>query len=201
MWDENGSEDNKAITHQIVDRPKVMGAINVSREYVQPQWVYDCINNLHLLPTELYAVGAKLPPHLSPFVDENAQGYTPEYRAKLDSIIKGAGKDFPKPEENIGQDVSDSEDYESEGEEVPAPVVPAKKNLKRKLAKQEQQEEEAEQKDTAQALLPKKKRRILQGIKNSQRVKSSEVSKLEEKRAALRSGAAVINSDCIIEYK
>jgi hypothetical protein len=42
----------------------MFGVPKISREYVQPQWVYDSINNLFLLPPELYAVGAQLPPHL-----------------------------------------------------------------------------------------------------------------------------------------
>jgi pescadillo protein len=41
---------------QIVDRP-TQGHIFLSREYVQPQWVYDCINARIILPTEDYMVG------------------------------------------------------------------------------------------------------------------------------------------------
>lgn len=52
------------ITHQIIDRPKILGQPIIAREYVQPQWVYDCINIRALIPTEEYGVGKKLPPHL-----------------------------------------------------------------------------------------------------------------------------------------
>lgn len=41
---------------QIVDRP-TQGHIFLSREYVQPQWVYDCVNARIILPTEDYMVG------------------------------------------------------------------------------------------------------------------------------------------------
>ena len=46
-WEGPGSPfsaDDPKITHQIVDRPSVMGIKVSSREYVQPQWVYDSIN-------------------------------------------------------------------------------------------------------------------------------------------------------------
>lgn len=41
---------------QIVDRP-TQGHVYLSREYVQPQWVYDCVNTRIILPTEAYMVG------------------------------------------------------------------------------------------------------------------------------------------------
>lgn len=41
---------------QIVDRP-TQGHIFLSREYVQPQWVYDCVNARIILPTDAYLVG------------------------------------------------------------------------------------------------------------------------------------------------
>lgn len=41
---------------QIVDRP-TQGHKFLSREYVQPQWIYDCVNARILLPVEEYVVG------------------------------------------------------------------------------------------------------------------------------------------------
>lgn len=41
---------------QIVDRP-TQGHKFLSRDYVQPQWVYDCINNRVRLPTDGYVLG------------------------------------------------------------------------------------------------------------------------------------------------
>lgn len=51
----------------------------LSRSYVQPQWLFDSINHRVLMPAELYAPGVVPPPHLSPFVDNEAEGYTPEF--------------------------------------------------------------------------------------------------------------------------
>lgn len=50
-WDSTASEDagpytaaDPRITHHIVDRPKLQSEPLSGRHYVQPQWVYDCIN-------------------------------------------------------------------------------------------------------------------------------------------------------------
>ncbi|XP_055298168.1 pescadillo homolog [Sitodiplosis mosellana] len=65
-------ESDETITHQIVDRLSV-GKQYMSRDYVQPQWVFDCVNQRTLLPTNKYFIGAVLPPHLSPFVDPSRE--------------------------------------------------------------------------------------------------------------------------------
>ncbi|GLJ44207.1 hypothetical protein SUGI_0922970 [Cryptomeria japonica] len=80
-WDGYGApfqETDESITHQIVDRP-TQGHKYLSRDYVQPQWIYDCVNARLILPTEDYMVGRVLPPHLSPFVNNEVEGYLPEY--------------------------------------------------------------------------------------------------------------------------
>ncbi|GKB94625.1 putative reverse transcriptase domain-containing protein [Tanacetum coccineum] len=49
---------------------------DINYQYKQLQWVFDCINARIIPPTEDYMV---LLPHLSPFVDNEAEGYAPEY--------------------------------------------------------------------------------------------------------------------------
>ena len=90
------SVSDPGITHHVIDRPAQQsgGAASGSRELVQPQWVFDCINAQYLLPTAKYRPGAALPPHLSPFVDDDKEGHVPSYRKEILSIVSaeaGAG--------------------------------------------------------------------------------------------------------------
>lgn len=78
-----------SVTHWVADRPAIRGRL-LRVEYVQPQWVLDSVNAGLRLPPALYAVGARLPPHLSPFVDAASEGgYVPRYQAVLDRIREG----------------------------------------------------------------------------------------------------------------
>lgn len=90
-------ESDPRITHQIVDRPPLPesslpaipaasegGAQKVrpgtripGRTYIQPQWVWDSVNEGKLLRPDLYAPGATLPPHLSPWVKPTKGAYDP----------------------------------------------------------------------------------------------------------------------------
>ena len=94
------NENDSAITHQVVDRPPPAsdpeeaaianddsvlpnnqaakpGYRIPGRTYIQPQWVWDCINEGKLLRPDLYAPGAIMPPHLSPFVKPSKNAYDP----------------------------------------------------------------------------------------------------------------------------
>jgi len=61
--------DDDRITHYIVDRPSEFITAKPNKEYIQPQWVFDCINSKKLLPISEYTPGKKLPPHLSPYYE------------------------------------------------------------------------------------------------------------------------------------
>eukprot|EP00984_Skeletonema_dohrnii_P036880 scaffold38350_cov155-Skeletonema_dohrnii-CCMP3373.AAC.1 len=84
--------DDSSITHHVVDRPKLLpsyGALPKSREYIQPQWVLDSANFNFILPVQKYGVGHELPPHLSPWVDDNEEGYVPKYKEEIEKIRNG----------------------------------------------------------------------------------------------------------------
>ena len=66
----------------MVDRP-TQGHRFLSRQYVQPQWVLDAANWRVLPDPARYAPGVKPPPHLSPFVNDDDEGYVPDYAAEL----------------------------------------------------------------------------------------------------------------------
>ncbi|XP_055610416.1 pescadillo homolog [Uranotaenia lowii] len=106
-WDRNlfvgatFDESDETITHQIVDRPS-LNKQYISRDYVQPQWIFDSVNQRKLLPTNKYFIGAVLPPHLSPF--NNDAVYVPPEEAAL----QGDGNEFERNRREEG--VSDDEE-------------------------------------------------------------------------------------------
>lgn len=99
-WDGDGApfkESDEDITHQIIDRP-TQGHIFLSRDYVQPQWVYDSVNIRILLPTQDYVLGRTPPAHLSPFVDNDKEGYLPEYAETVKRLQAASqGRLLPLP--------------------------------------------------------------------------------------------------------
>lgn len=57
--DNNINIDSAVITHVVTDRETVKQ--KKTKEYIQPQWVYDCLNNGLLLSVKDYAVGKVQP--------------------------------------------------------------------------------------------------------------------------------------------
>ena len=45
------------VTHLCMDRPLPQAQVDKTKEYVVPQYIADCCNNLFLLPTKPYAPG------------------------------------------------------------------------------------------------------------------------------------------------
>jgi len=86
-WDGPGSPHgplDAAVTHAVVDRPSVAAArFAPGARLVQPQWAFDSANFRVRMPERLYAPGVAPPPHLSPFVDPEEEGYTPEFYATV----------------------------------------------------------------------------------------------------------------------
>lgn len=122
------NELDPSITHQIVDRPPIQqqqddeeasdnqtshkltpGRVP-GRIYVQPQWIWDCVNDEELKAVNEYAPGAQLPPHLSPFVKKVRGQYDPS--APL--------AEQEREGEELEADSDDEEDLEDEDEEMAA---------------------------------------------------------------------------------
>ncbi|CAI6336016.1 unnamed protein product [Periconia digitata] len=121
------NESDPSITHQIVDRLPLSETSEASatagdaaapkaqwprstmpgRTYVQPQWVWDCINQSKLLRPDLYAPGAELPPHLSPWVKPKKGEYDPNLPLQ-EQEAEGEAAAFEE-EEDEEEDVSDVE--------------------------------------------------------------------------------------------
>ena len=180
------SPADPSITHVIVDRPAPsagLGSPRGDREFVQPQWVLDCVNNNLLIPAERYAPGKTLPPHLSPFVDNAAEGwkrgnrvtgrYTPEYQKEIDAMKRSAegtegtagdegdeeegNGETEKPEEDVGKFAREIE-REEMGEEEPRESEENSVETE-KPAEEKEPKEQKEQKEEKEKQLKKKKKK------------------------------------------
>ncbi|QCE08181.1 pescadillo [Vigna unguiculata] len=117
-WEGEGApfgESDQSITHQIVDR-EAQGHRFLSRDYVQPQWVFDCVNARIILPTDNYLVGRIPPPHLSPFINYDEEGaYVPDY-AKTIKHLQAAARKEVLPLPGVGnEDLEDPQNLVVEG--------------------------------------------------------------------------------------
>ncbi|ETI26689.1 hypothetical protein G647_10349 [Cladophialophora carrionii CBS 160.54] len=141
-------ETDPRITHQIVDRPAPAqplptlqgqeetkdqnlqmvkpGFIMPGRIYVQPQWIWDCVNEGKLLPTNLYAPGETLPPHLSPWIKPTSGQYDPRATLEEQELEGEAEAAAHEEDEELAEeaghiagedDVEDNEHSEKDGED------------------------------------------------------------------------------------
>lgn len=113
-------EYDSRITHQIVDKPLNLesstSTIVAGRVYVQPQWIWDCINDNQLLRTDLYAPGATLPPHLSPWMKPVKGQYDPRATLEEQQLEGEDEEDLSETEaqelvDNAEPDVSEDEEH------------------------------------------------------------------------------------------
>ncbi|EKX40267.1 pescadillo like protein [Guillardia theta CCMP2712] len=205
-WEGPGSpfpESDESITHQVVDRD-TQRHMFLSREYVQPQWVADSCNAGLLLPVEEYGPGVCPPPHLSPFVDDEEEGYLPERRRFILSLQEksknhaGAFDDMPQdPAEGDEADAKmKDEDEEEEDEEEDEEVDAAEAQYQSELAKESGKEEaisapkstktkktKAEiEEERARMMMSKKDRRLYDKIMFAKERKRQRVQRLENKK-------------------
>lgn len=116
----------KKITHICMDRPAGAGAQDKSKEYVQPQYIVDSINNLFLLPTKPYQPGQAAPAHLSPFIDNEEEGYMPDRQREINSL---AGIESNTAGPTLGDGDSSSDEDKPE-EDAVAEQAAVKKGTK-----------------------------------------------------------------------
>ncbi|KAH0561793.1 pescadillo homolog [Cotesia glomerata] len=165
-------ENDESITHQIVDRPSMEKRF-LSRYYVQPQWVFDSINAMELLPVEEYLMGAILPPHLSPFNNQFDQTYIPpEERAMRDPSYKMANwQDEEEDDDDDGDDDNDEEDKAEEEE--------------KESEKEEVMEEEQDDNEEDKEKLRMKKKKKMQ-VKPGEVVKEDPWAKAKQEKQEFR---------------
>lgn len=186
--------DLSNITHQIVDRPKVASKV-AGRTYVQPQWVFDCLNKSELLPVSQYAPGETLPPHLSPWGD--AGGYNPDAEVKPTE----EGEEEEEEEEEIeGDEVEEDidEEYEEEEDEdlqaqkeleleaAGVKSADAQKDKKdKKSSKGKKRSAEDEEKDLKKIMMSNKQRKLYKKMQYGIDKKEARQDDLTKKRKKL----------------
>ena len=184
------NEDDPKITHQIVDRE--VKEKRIDRVYVQPQWLFDCVNCRQLLPVQDYFPGCKLPPHLSPFLDEDnvREGtyVTPDVaRLRGQPVL---------PVDDGNEEANDGENEEKiikkKKKKKEGKVTVAKSSTsgdKVQIGKQTKQHKELlekqrkeEEKRLAVMAIPKKKKRLYDRIMKLRKKKAQQSEKLLAKR-------------------
>ncbi len=136
-------ESDETITHQVVDRPLPPGANTyMNRVYVQPQWIFDCINENMILPHEEYLPGAVLPPHLSPFVDHADGSYVPPEKQRLIKLKLGIAPDENIIKPTAIETVKKVEKPKADSNESQKSDKVTKKEVKKEIKKEEEEDEE-----------------------------------------------------------
>merc|ERR1712176_780254 len=192
--------NDPSITHHIVDRPKLLSsydALPKSREFVQPQWILDCSNFMFLLPIERYGVGRSLPPHLSPWVDNNEEGYKPGYAEVIERLKNGEIIDENEMERNDTSDLDREENTSAEGEREEDPSdsqseeegdddddEDEKERLKKKKArtKKRREEEEKEAHEIAKSMMSRKAANLYSRMQHGISKKQARIDHLESRR-------------------
>ncbi|CAA9988103.1 pescadillo-like protein [Plasmodium knowlesi strain H] len=85
--------EDERITHEILEpygEAKQMGQEKIERMYVQPQYIFDCLNRKKILPCSDYSVDViNLPVHLSPFIeDDNFKNFVKKEEYAINKLLK-----------------------------------------------------------------------------------------------------------------
>lgn len=92
--------NDKRITHYIVDRKAEFVEFVKNKEFVQPQWVFDSVNQRKMLPLAEYGPGKQLPAHISPFFEYDNNEYKPKIIKRIENNEIKEEKIFVKAEES-----------------------------------------------------------------------------------------------------
>jgi pescadillo len=196
-------ESDSRITHQVVDRPRVSIQRDADdeevsshltsqtrtpgRTYIQPQWIWDSINQGTLVRSDLYAPGASLPPHLSPWVKAREGAYDPT--APLPEQETGARVELEI--EGVSDAEMDAEMEASEDEE--ADEVQVEEDEEEQMSDDDEKtdkKKEQEQIERQRMMLSNKKRKLFDKMQYGNKKRQAEADKLREKRRKIEKPAA-----------
>jgi pescadillo protein len=176
--------DDSEITHHIIDRPEISSDLKVfdKREFLQPQWIFDCINAGKILNTQSYHVGETLPHHLSPFVVSREGDYNPAEESEESD--NEAMEDVVTEEQE--KDLTHQEELEAEAAGVSFNDYSTTAKKSSRKVKSAKEMEEKETKDLAKIMMSKKDKHLYNQIQYSKKKKAAAVEKLKSKKASLK---------------
>jgi pescadillo len=225
-WEGAGSpftEADQSITHQVVDRD-TQRHLFLSREYVQPQWLADTVNAGVLMPAAPYGPGCVPPPHISPFVNDDEEGYVPDQKKfilDLQEKSRSHAGTFAEQEPAEGkQDGANSDEDEDEVDDddegdrsakvgeiedkfqqelaqergTPGAAAAAAGGVPRTGSGSKKRSKAEVEEERARMMMPKKDRRLYDKIKFAQGRKADRVSVLEKKAEAKKKDGTVKKS-------
>jgi pescadillo protein len=200
------SAKDSTITHHIVDRPKLPASYESfpkSREYVQPQWILDCANFMFLLPVAKYGVGVNLPPHLSPWVDNDEEGYKPAYAEEIERLKNGdvieeedvdeeetskresAGATANEEDEAMIENESDDDDDDESDDNEEKEPEENRREARKKSADSKRQKEEKEVHELAKSMMSRKASHLYGRMQKGIAKKQAKVETLSIRRREL----------------
>ncbi|CAG8494263.1 7711_t:CDS:2 [Acaulospora colombiana] len=208
-------ENDDRITHHITDRSMPRELI-LTRAYVQPQWVYDCVNARKLLRTKQYQPDKVLPAHLSPFVEYKDGDYLPE---GIDDGFEGTESETDLPNNDV-DDESETEELihqkELEAETIGIPFSKYQENRERTEKQKKntitsereisshtlagkkrgaKEIEEEENKELAKIMMPKKQKKLYKKMQYGKKRQEEKVLNLKRKKEIIeqKKRSGVIN--------
>lgn len=177
--------DMSTITHQIVDRPKILNKV-AGRTYIQPQWIFDSINKSELLPVGEYAPGETLPPHLSPWGDRgNYNAGAPAVAEEDDE--ESEDESVEEAEENAEEEdeqIKEQKELEMEAAGVKYSDVKADEP-KAKKSKKSQKATEAEEKELKKIMMSNKNKKLYARLQGEVDQLDERVKNLTKKKKQL----------------
>ena len=199
---DNQDEILRDVTHWVLDRPSFTGKKRVTIEYVQPQYVFDCVNTSLLLPPKLYEPGAKLPPHLSPFEDNiNEERYKPWFQEFVERMKAGDESLSAEAAVVAYREQMEKENREGANEENALNVIDPSEGQPTGEDAEETDDDEEEEEDRSKSanveaekmenielkksMMSKRKRRLYNSAKHKEGVLLAKRRRLEKKREAL----------------
>jgi len=174
-----------AITHHLLDRPvATAGDLVLGRFYIQPQWVFDCINRRERLGEADYALGETLPPHLSPFIQERRLGdYVPPEQKIIEEGLKEIENESDEEEvEESAESDSQSEEEESENTRDETDKMGVRVGMMEKLDDDHEKKMQEDEEYKLRVMMIKKKHRGLYRSMMKNRRKRMKESQFKEKK-------------------